>query len=111
MKMPVSSKADILIKNYFHHLINGFFKILPMRENEEPSLNVYMQSLQAELYGCGSVIDELDKDPLFLTLLSVLQYLIDNKECTVLSVKREVFKAISICKKLENKYGGQEVDI
>ena len=111
MKITMSLRTAALVGNYFHHLVNGFFKILPMREKEEPSLSVYMESLQAELFGCGSLIDELDNDPLFLTLLSILQYLIDNKECAVSVVKREVFKAISVCGKLENKYDKREVGI
>jgi predicted transcriptional regulator len=44
-----------LLRNYFRNLVNQFFKILPMRENGEDSLCVYMTSLQAELIGCKSL--------------------------------------------------------
>lgn len=95
---PVSSE---LLYNYFKNLVNQFFKILPIRESGESSLTTYMQSLRAELLGCQELIGELHKDPLYLSLLAILQYLIDNPECSVLEVKREVFKAISICNKLK----------
>ena len=93
-----------LIRNYFKSLVNKFFKILPMRENGEPSLCVYMQSLQVELLGCQCFIEKMRTDASYLTLLSILQYLIDNPECTVREVRREVFNCISICNKLKSKY-------
>ncbi len=95
---PVSPE---LLCNYFKNLVNQFFKILPIRESGESSLITYMQSLRAELLGCQELIGELRNDASYLTLLAILQYLIDNPECSVREVKREVFKAISICNKLK----------
>ncbi len=93
-----------LLCNYFRNLVNLFFKILPIREKEEVSLITYMKSLQIELLGCKEFIVTLNNDPYYLTLLSILQYLIDNPDCEVHKVKREVFRAISICNKLKAKY-------
>lgn len=97
---PITSE---LLRNYFKSLVNQFFKILPMRENEEDSLQTYMQSLQVELLGCQELIGDFRTDASYLTLLSILQYLIDNPECSVREVKREVFKCISICNRLKSK--------
>lgn len=80
-----------------------------MREENEPSLVVYMESLQMELLGCKSLVAELKNDPAYLSLLSVLQYLIDNPTYSTHKVKREVFRAISICNKLKAKYSACEV--
>ena len=104
----IDTKADVQISeelafNYFKTLVNRFFKILPIRENEETTLGTYMRSLQVELLGSGSLIQELDYDSDFLTLASILQYLIDN-DLSTKEVKREVFKAISICNKLKDRY-------
>ena len=93
--------TDELLKNYFRNLVNQFFKILPIRESEVDSLTTYMQSLQAELLGCQGIIVYLKEDPSYLTLLAILQYLIDNPDCSVREVKREVFKAISVCNRLK----------
>lgn len=100
-EVPISEE---LLHNYFHSLVNCFFKILPIRESGEKTLPVYIQSLQVELLGCKNLICELENDPGFITLLSILQYLLDNEDCPVPDVKREVFRAISICNKLEGKY-------
>lgn len=102
------SIPDRMLSNYLVSLVDQFFKILPMKESEEPSLNEFMRSLQVELIGCKNLIRRLSNDPMYLRLISILQYMIDNN-CDVLIVKREVFKAISICKKLQKKYFGREV--
>ena len=112
--MTVNTSANIpvnseLLHNYFKTLVNRFFKILPIREAEDVSLFIYMQSLQKELLGCKEFIPELCTDAAYLSLLGKLQYLIDNPECTVREVKREVFSAISICNKLKAVYAPREV--
>lgn len=105
--IPIDEK---ILRSYFDNLVNRFFKILPMREKNEESLIIYMQSLQAELLGCKELVCVIQNDPLYLTLLSILQYLIDHQECTVKEVKREVFHAISICGKFEMRYTGKRGD-
>lgn len=95
-----------VIGNYFNNLVNSFFKILPMWENSEHTLPVYMKSLQFELLGCNSLISELSENPLYISLLSILEYLISSPDCPISDVKREIFKAISICNKLESEYIG-----
>lgn len=105
---PITSN---LLRNYFRNLVNQFFKILPMRENEEDSLYVYMKSLQSELLGCKELIPEIRENSLYLTLLAILQHLIDNPECKITEVKREVFRAISICNKLKSIYANTEVSV
>lgn len=98
-----------MLSGYLRSLVNRFFKILPIREDGESSLDTYMRSLQAELLGCKELILVLNEDPLFVSLLNILQYLIDNPECSVAVVKREVFRAISICNKLKAKYAVEMV--
>ena len=93
-----------LVENYFRNLVNLFFKILPIRENEETTLAAYMKSLLVELIGCRELIVEVHNDAAFLTLLATLQYLIDHPEAPVSKFRSEVFKSISICNKLRARY-------
>lgn len=99
---------DKMLENYLTSLVNQFFKILPIKESGEPSLKEFMRSLQIELIGCEKLIAQLSNDSMYLSLIAILQYMIDN-DCEIPVVKREVFKAISICKKLQKKYFGKEV--
>ena len=95
---------ESLIKNYFRYLVDHFFKILPMREQEDESLKTYMTGFLLEILGCQSLIPEFGTDAEFLKLASTLQYLIDNPETSVRDVKRSVFGAISVCNHLKTKY-------
>ena len=96
------------IGKYFAMLVNMFFKILPLKENGERSLYSYIQSLQIELLGCKALICSDKTEPAFLSLIFILQYFLDNPDCDIPVVKREVFKAISICKKLQERYADKE---
>lgn len=93
-----------MLSGYLRSLVNRFFKILPIRESGEDSLDTYMRSLQSELLGCKELVIALHEDPEFVSLLNILQYLIDHPECSLVVVKREVFRSISICNKLKAKY-------
>lgn len=98
-----------LVKNYFNTLVNSFFKILPMKENNEQSLHTYVKSFCSELTGLKGFIPSIGKDPHFLSLLSILQFMIDTPDAPVTDVKREVFKAIRICNRLSQTYSESEV--
>lgn len=99
----------LLVNKYMESLIGQFYKILPIKENDDSTLIDYMKSLQREMIGCNELIIALNHDSIYLRLLSILQYLIDS-DCSVKTVKSEVFKAINLCKKLYKKYGAEEVD-
>lgn len=107
--MKIETTRDValsgeILYNYLRRLVNQFFKILPIRENEEDTVVTYMESLQVELLGCDALICSLHEDASFLSLLSILQYLIDHPVSSIAVYKREVFKAISLCNKLKALY-------
>lgn len=104
--VPIESE---IITGYFHNLVNMFFKILPMKENGETSLDVYMESMQAELLGSQRLISNLHDDAMFASLLFILQSLIDHPDWSARRVKREVFRAISICNKMKSRFGGGQL--
>lgn len=107
MMVAVNNSAELdaeLILQYFRQLVNRFFKILPIREENEPTLVDYMISLQSELIGCSSLITALNNDSIFLSLIATLQYFIDHPSDPVEIYKREVFRCISSCNCLKAKY-------
>lgn len=107
--VPIDSK---FMFNYCKHLVNSFFKILPIFESvgtpdyKDGSLETYIRSLQVEITGCERFISNLDGDRSLIILLSILQYMYENRDMPHAELKREVFKAIAICNKLKKKYGG-----
>ena len=107
MKVNTAANKPIdsaLLSNYFDSLVNRFFKILPIREQDDGSLVIYLKGFRDELLGCNELVDELKQNALFMTLLSTLQYLIDNPDAPVKKVRRYVFGAISVCNKLRSLY-------
>lgn len=95
-----------LIESYFHSLINKFFKILPLYEDNEKTLCEYMRNLQSELIGFQSLLLGSGNDAHLVSLLATLEYLIDMHSCYGFEleksvIKREVFGAIRVCQKME----------
>lgn len=108
MMIPTTQGVSIdssILANYFRTLVGLFFKILPLRESNEPTLGKYVHSLQCELIGCNRLISIIEFDGRFMELISILQYFLDNPDCDVDIVKREVFRVISILNNLSTKYG------
>lgn len=95
--------SDVMFERYMSNLINRFYKILPIRENEPGTLRDYVSSLQLEMQGCKELIVALNNDDRYLSLLSILQYM-KCHDMDVRDVRREVFRAINIVKKLQEKY-------
>lgn len=96
---------DAAVSAYFASLVNRIFKILPIREREEETLGAYLDSLAIELAGCESLLPVLSGDGEFISVLSTIRSLRDDPSLPVATVKREVFRAISICKRMETRYG------
>lgn len=99
------SELNKYVDGYLSAVISKVFKILPMRETNEPSLPVYLDSLCMELTGSVHVFSLLENDSEYITLIAIICSLRDNPETDTRVVKREVFHSISICNKLKEKYG------
>ena len=94
--------SDRLVDNKIDCLIAQFYKILPIRESGEKTLRQYMTSLMREMLGMKDLITALNDDGRYLSVMSVLQYMIDH-ECDIPTTRCDVFKAIGILKKMQNK--------
>lgn len=87
-------------KSFLKALIeHQLFKILPMKEDDNPSLDSYLDSLIIEVWGAKSLYPELDESNEYLRIMHTLSYFKDN-EYSVVQCKREVFKMINLAKKI-----------
>lgn len=96
----LENKDRLLI--YFDSLINSIFKILPLYEEENVGVEVYVESLLFELYGLDAVID-MEKSYEYTSLLSTLESLkeeVVKEDSEQKVIKREVFKCISVVKNM-----------
>lgn len=94
---------DELYENYLKGLIGKFFKIIPLSEDNSPTLNEFITNLLIEMTGAQPLIIILNNDGRYLVLLSSLSYLLNNdytfKEC-----KSQIFKCIRIIEDLNKEY-------
>lgn len=99
---------DIALYSYMKSLIGKTYKILPMKEENSPTLKSYINSYIVELIGFKNLVSFLCADQQFLTLITTLVYLAtedyDKHLC-----KKEVFKCIHIVDGLNNKYFSEGV--
>lgn len=92
------------LEKYFNDRnVNSIYKILPLYEESNESLDSYISSLLIELNGLSDCIDDNHQE--FTTMIAILSGIkreilkSDNKN----TVKREVFKAIEVSKLLAIK--------
>lgn len=102
-----SEISNRMISNYMNALVNRFYKILPIKESGEDTLKRYLESLLREMIGLRDLIVFVQDDDRYLTLLAIVQYFIDH-DADVATVRTDVFRAISILKKLQKKYCADE---
>jgi len=93
--------------NYFQFLVGKTYKILPMKEENCDTLNSYLESYQRELIGNQQLFKKLIDEPMFITILNTIQYLI-SEDYSVDICKKEVFKCIHLFKKINKKYFQKE---
>lgn len=98
------------LSQYFDRMIGRLYKILPLKESGEGTIHDYLESLVIEMTGADILIGLSDQS-YYVSIASIVAYL--NKhidECETKKVKREVFKAINLCKKLRSFYQGGVCD-
>lgn len=83
------------LRSYLQILINKVYKILPMKEEQCPTLTSYLLSLKNEMIGCYNLWQVLEDKPQFLVVINIIEYLA-TEEYDETVCRREVFKAIRL---------------
>lgn len=86
---------------YLDSLVDGVFKILPLYEEENVGLGVYVESLLFELYGLDKAVS-INDSAYYTSLLSILEHIssIVEEDGNRKVIKRELFKCIRIIKSM-----------
>lgn len=93
-----------LMLRYLERTVGRLYKILPMKEDNEETIHEYLDSLLVELVGV-ELLERLSDQPYYVGILGIVSYLSEHIDsCSVKKVKRNVFRAIELCKKLQYFY-------
>lgn len=88
-----------MMDSYLNSLVGKLFKIIPMKEDESDTLPFYVNSLSIEINGGMITFPLLASNDKYITIANIINCL--NKETFAFEiVKREIFKAISLTKKI-----------
>jgi len=70
--------SDELFESYLDGLVGRFFKILALKDENSETLHIYIESFRNELLGSQRLILLLKNDSRFMSLISTLQFFLDN---------------------------------
>lgn len=95
-----------LMLHYFERTVGKLYKVLPLKESGEETIHEYLDGLQSELLGV-ELLEELSNQPYYVSILGIVSYLAAHIDsCSTKKVKRDIFRAIDLCKKLQGVYRG-----
>lgn len=99
---------DSLAAKYINSMVGRFYKILPMWESGDQTVKMYIASLINELSGSVWLIETLRLDSEYMTMISILRWMIELDREDIDDLRREVFHLISICKRISIRYSEAE---
>lgn len=102
VKSKYGEIPDVLFLKYMDRIVDNFFRSLCLKEEKCQTIDLYLENFQRELVGSKKLIAVLMYDPLFLSILGTLESLIGQND--LVKFKSDVFKSISMTKKLQEKY-------
>lgn len=100
MKTKYGDMNDDLFRKYFDRLVSKVFKLLPLKEEDNPTLQLYLESLICEIVGGKKFVYDFQNNPEYLSLIMSLESLTEIDKIEL--YKRKVFECISIIKKLQD---------
>ncbi len=97
------TNEDLLI--YLNSLVGKIYKMLPMMEDGDITVNKYISSFVHELCGLAMIMGQCEHEKrMLLTIVCTLEPFICNQDCFSHDVyKREIFKCIDLVNKIIEK--------
>ena len=85
--------------NYLTKLIDRIYKIIPLKEENSPTIRVYMRSLISEMLSNSELINSLDYDSRLMIIISILNSVIDSDDHN--KYRKDIFKCINYIEQLK----------
>jgi hypothetical protein len=104
MKTKYGEMPLEVYKNYLNRMVSRVFKILPMKEENCPTLDQYIDAVVRELVGNRDIVESVKANGELLVLTGTLISLKDVDSMVIF--KSDVFKAIDTIKKMKANIEG-----
>lgn len=104
----IKNKKRLVI--YLNSVVDSVFKILPLFEEKNIGVQVYIESLILELCELDNVID-IDDSYEYISLILTLKSIkkeVSREDSRHTVIKREIFKSINIVKNIISKIESNE---
>jgi len=103
IKIDFNTFPAQLFDNYLKFLVGKVWKLIPMKDYDDPNLYKYLESLLRELIGNYELMEQIKFDGNFQSLINKLMYLSINKDIDFNIFKKDVFDCIDLIKKIQEK--------
>lgn len=103
MEININYIGNQFLINYLNFLINRVYKCLPMKENEEPTLSLHINSLLREIIGNQNLIVQLKNNANFVSLIGKLNYLAITKNIDLKTYRKDIFDCIALIEKIKEE--------
>lgn len=94
---------------YIHNVTGRVFKLLTMREQEERGEQTffadYLDSLSVDMLGAVETFPALGDDDDYIVVTNIINFL-KHHDTSLKATKREVFKALRLLNRIEERAGG-----
>jgi hypothetical protein len=94
----------ILMKQYLKRLIPKIFKLMPLKENQDPNYHIYLHKLVMQMIGFKDITIYVDEIPVLIEIIANLNGL--KHDCTLKMHNSIVKECISICQNSIDRMGG-----
>lgn len=106
METKYGQLPDEMLLVYVNGMIAKVWKMIPMHEKGTTSLPKYIESISREFVGQKELVDELKNNEEFLTILCVMESLLNQNDFTIF--RSDVFKTINLIERLKSSLGGDK---
>lgn len=94
---------------YIHNVTGRVFKLLTMKEQEARGEQTffadYLDSLSVDMLGAAETFPALGTDDDYIVVTNIINFL-KHHDASLKATKREVFKALRLLNRIEERVGG-----
>lgn len=106
MNTKYGQLPDEMLSDYINKMINKVWKMLPMREENIPTLPIYIEATLREFIAQKELIDCLKDNGNYIEILGIIEGLLKQHDFS--AYRSDVFRAVNLIKKLKSSLESED---